>query len=121
MPGSQNGYNHSSKLGTINFMAGVMGVANAQRTLDIIRCASQAGGVEGSSALTFARFLLLLGARCHSPPAPHFASPRLAALTLHRTLTQFISQEEYRLVVPMFSVLNEPYGPGIGVDEMRHL
>lgn len=74
VPGSQNGYNHSSKLGTINFMAGVMGIANAQRTLDIIR-----------------------------------------------TLTEFISQPEYRPVVPMFSVLNEPYGPGIGVDEMRHL
>ncbi|KAK4704592.1 glucan 1,3-beta-glucosidase, partial [Phenoliferia sp. Uapishka_3] len=37
VPGSQNGYNHSSKLGTINFLAGVMGVANAQRTLNYIR------------------------------------------------------------------------------------
>ncbi len=31
------GYNHSGKLGQINFMYGVMGYANAQRTLDYIR------------------------------------------------------------------------------------
>ncbi|KAI5479242.1 glycoside hydrolase family 61 protein [Pseudohyphozyma bogoriensis] len=37
VPGSQNGYNHSSKQGTINFLNGVMGIANAQRTLNIIR------------------------------------------------------------------------------------
>lgn len=37
VPGSQNGYNHSGKLGQVNFMAGIMGYANAQRTLDYIR------------------------------------------------------------------------------------
>ncbi|KZT57138.1 glycoside hydrolase family 5 protein [Calocera cornea HHB12733] len=37
IPGSQNGWNHSGKLGPINFMFGVMGIANAQRTLDYIR------------------------------------------------------------------------------------
>ncbi|KZP09046.1 glycoside hydrolase family 5 protein [Athelia psychrophila] len=37
IPGSQNGLNHSGKLGSINFMYGVMGVANAQRALDYIR------------------------------------------------------------------------------------
>ncbi|KAF7798806.1 hypothetical protein EIP86_010031 [Pleurotus ostreatoroseus] len=37
VPGSQNGYNHSGKLGMVNFMNGVMGVANAQRTMDYIR------------------------------------------------------------------------------------
>ena len=37
VPGSQNGYNHSGKLGQVNFMNGVMGYANAQRTLDYIR------------------------------------------------------------------------------------
>ncbi|KAK4049288.1 hypothetical protein OIV83_004225 [Microbotryomycetes sp. JL201] len=72
-PGSQNGYNHSSKQGSINFLNGVMGIANAQRTLEIIR-----------------------------------------------TITQFISQPEYRNVVPMFSVMNEPYGPTIGIDTLRH-
>ncbi|KAJ7487059.1 glycoside hydrolase family 5 protein [Mycena latifolia] len=36
-PGSQNGYNHSGKDGQINFLNGVMGVANAQRMLDYIR------------------------------------------------------------------------------------
>ena len=34
VPGSQNGYNHSSKLGTINFLNGVMGIVNAQRTIN---------------------------------------------------------------------------------------
>lgn len=37
VPGSQNGYNHSGKLGQVNFMNGIMGYANAQRTLDYIR------------------------------------------------------------------------------------
>lgn len=37
IPGSQNGYNHSGKEGSINFLNGVMGLANAQRALDYIR------------------------------------------------------------------------------------
>ncbi|KAJ7118502.1 glycoside hydrolase family 5 protein [Mycena crocata] len=40
VPGSQNGYNHSGKGGAggqVNFLNGVMGVANAQRALDYIR------------------------------------------------------------------------------------
>jgi glucan 1,3-beta-glucosidase len=37
IPGCQNGYNHCGKVGQINFMNGVMGYANAQRTLDYIR------------------------------------------------------------------------------------
>ncbi|KAJ7235008.1 glycoside hydrolase superfamily [Mycena haematopus] len=36
-PGSQNGYNHSGKIGPVNFLNGVMGIANAQRMLDYIR------------------------------------------------------------------------------------
>ncbi|KAF7981414.1 hypothetical protein HWV62_33395 [Athelia sp. TMB] len=37
IPGSQNGLSHSGKVGSINFLNGVMGIANAQRTLDYIR------------------------------------------------------------------------------------
>ncbi|KAH9965457.1 glycoside hydrolase [Russula dissimulans] len=37
IPGSQNGFNHSGKGGQINFLNGIMGIANAQRTLDYIR------------------------------------------------------------------------------------
>ncbi|KAL4065459.1 glycoside hydrolase family 5 protein [Scleroderma citrinum] len=37
LPGSQNGWNHSGKLGTINVLNGAMGFANAQRSLDYIR------------------------------------------------------------------------------------
>ncbi|KAJ7673000.1 glycoside hydrolase superfamily [Mycena polygramma] len=33
-PGSQNGYNHSGRLGQVNFLNGVMGYANAQLMLD---------------------------------------------------------------------------------------
>ncbi|WAQ85468.1 hypothetical protein PtA15_6A96 [Puccinia triticina] len=61
VPGSQNGWNHSGRLGTVGFLSGAMGIANAQRTLNYIR-----------------------------------------------TLTQFISQPEFKNVVPMFSILNEP-------------
>jgi glucan 1,3-beta-glucosidase len=72
VPGSQNGWNHSGKLGDINFLNGVMGVANAQRTLDYIRI-----------------------------------------------LAEFISQPEYRNVVPFFGILNEPIGTTIGEDAMK--
>ncbi|KAF8625907.1 hypothetical protein AX17_006633 [Amanita inopinata Kibby_2008] len=37
LPGSQNGWNHSGKTGSVNFMNGVMGIANAQRTLTYLR------------------------------------------------------------------------------------
>ncbi|KAH7929557.1 glycoside hydrolase family 5 protein [Leucogyrophana mollusca] len=37
IPGSQNGYNHSGKLGMVNFLNGVMGIANAERALNYIR------------------------------------------------------------------------------------
>ncbi|KAH9951963.1 glycoside hydrolase superfamily [Amylocystis lapponica] len=37
LPGSQNGWNHSGKLGTINVLNGPMGLANAQRSLAYIR------------------------------------------------------------------------------------
>lgn len=37
LPGSQNGFNHSGRLGYINFLQGVMGIANAQRGLEYIR------------------------------------------------------------------------------------
>jgi hypothetical protein len=32
-----SGYNHSGKHGQISFLNGIMGVANAQRSLDYIR------------------------------------------------------------------------------------
>ncbi|KAF8322657.1 glycoside hydrolase [Clavulina sp. PMI_390] len=37
IPGSQNGFNHSGRLGVINFLNGTMGIANAQRAMDYIR------------------------------------------------------------------------------------
>lgn len=37
MPGSQNGWNHSGRMGSVNWLNGVMGIANAQRSLDYIR------------------------------------------------------------------------------------
>ncbi|KAM0748715.1 glycoside hydrolase [Meredithblackwellia eburnea MCA 4105] len=72
IPGSQNGFNHSSKQGSVNFLNGVMGLANAQRTLNYIR-----------------------------------------------TITEFITQPEYLNVVPMFSILNEPIGGTIGMNNLR--
>jgi glucan 1,3-beta-glucosidase len=71
VPGSQNGWNHSGKMGQIDLMNGVMGVANAQRTMDYIRI-----------------------------------------------LAEFISQPEYRNVVPFFGILNEPLsGAGGGFSK----
>ncbi|KAF8636641.1 hypothetical protein AX17_003449 [Amanita inopinata Kibby_2008] len=67
LPGSQNGWNHSGRFGTINFLNGPMGFANAQRSLDYIRI-----------------------------------------------LTEFISQPQYRDVITMFGIINEPAGNIMG-------
>uniref|UniRef100_V5EQ05 glucan 1,3-beta-glucosidase n=2 Tax=Kalmanozyma brasiliensis (strain GHG001) TaxID=1365824 RepID=V5EQ05_KALBG len=72
VPGSQNAYNHSGRVGFINFLQGLMGRANGDRTLDYIR-----------------------------------------------QVTQFISQPEIRNVVPMFSVINEPYAITIGQSALQ--
>jgi glucan 1,3-beta-glucosidase len=75
VPGSQNGWNHSGRLGETNFLRGAMGYANAQRTLDYIRI-----------------------------------------------ITEFISQPQYKDVVVMFGVLNEPRGsPVIGGTQLDGL
>jgi glucan 1,3-beta-glucosidase len=37
LAGSQNGWNHSGKSGVVNWMYGVMGIANAERHLEQIR------------------------------------------------------------------------------------
>lgn len=71
-PGSQNGYNHSGRYGQINFLQGVMGLANAQRALNYIRI-----------------------------------------------ITEFISQPEWRNVVPFFGILNEPIMPRIGYSQLQ--
>jgi glucan 1,3-beta-glucosidase len=35
------GYNHSGRLGEVNFLNGIMGMANAQRMMDYIRIISE--------------------------------------------------------------------------------
>jgi glucan 1,3-beta-glucosidase len=74
VPGSQNGWNHSGKFGTIGWLHGPMGVANAQRALDYIRI-----------------------------------------------LAEFVSQPQYRDVVAMFGIINEPFGPTIGQNNIERL
>lgn len=74
VPGSQNGWNHSGKFGTVNFLNGPMGIVNAQRTLDYIRI-----------------------------------------------LAQFISQPQYRDVITMFGILNEPQAFAVGKPAMESL
>ncbi|KAF8894486.1 glycoside hydrolase family 5 protein [Infundibulicybe gibba] len=71
LPGSQNGWNHSGRLGAINFLNGPMGYANAQRSLDYIRI-----------------------------------------------LAEFISQPQYKNVVTMFGIMNEPQASTIGQDAL---
>ncbi|KAF9228587.1 glycoside hydrolase family 5 protein [Gyrodon lividus] len=71
LPGSQNGWNHSGKLGSVNVLNGPMGLANTQRSLDYIRI-----------------------------------------------IAEFISQPEYRDVVVMFGITNEPQGTMVGQDAL---
>ncbi|KAJ7771675.1 glycoside hydrolase family 5 protein [Mycena metata] len=72
LPGSQNGWNHSGRLGSYNVMYGPMGIANAERSLNYIRM-----------------------------------------------LAEFISQPEYRDVIAMFGVTNEPQGNSIGLSNLQ--
>jgi glucan 1,3-beta-glucosidase len=74
VPGSQNGWNHSGRLGTINFLNGPMGYANAQRSLDYIRI-----------------------------------------------IAEFISQPQYKNVVTIFGIMNEPMGTTIGQGQIADL
>ncbi|EMD38346.1 glycoside hydrolase family 5 protein [Gelatoporia subvermispora B] len=71
LPGSQNGWNHSGRLGSVNVLNGPMGIANAQRSLDYIR-----------------------------------------------VIAEFISQPEYKDVVAMFGVTNEPQGNMVGQEAL---
>lgn len=41
VPGSQNGWNHSGKIGSINFLKGPMGLVNGQRAIEYIRSLAQ--------------------------------------------------------------------------------
>ena len=72
LPGSQNGWNHSGKDGSINVLYGPMGYANAQRSLDYIRI-----------------------------------------------IAEFISQPEYKDVVVMFGITNEPQASVDGIDVLK--
>jgi glucan 1,3-beta-glucosidase len=67
IPGSQNAFNHSGKQGQVNFLNGLMGIANAQRALDYIRI-----------------------------------------------ITEFISQEEYQNLIPLWGIVNEALLTTIG-------
>jgi len=60
LPGSQNGWDHSGRNGTVNMMNGVMGIANAQRSI-----------------------------------------------TYLRIFTEFISQNQYKDVVPVLGIAND--------------
>ncbi|ESK92044.1 glycoside hydrolase family 5 protein [Moniliophthora roreri MCA 2997] len=72
VPGSQNGWNHSGKLGDVNWLMGPMGLANAQRTLDYIRI-----------------------------------------------LAEFIAQPQYRDVITMFGIINEPRESYSGAEQIE--
>jgi glucan 1,3-beta-glucosidase len=61
-------------LGQVNFLNGIMGIANAQRTLNYIRI-----------------------------------------------ITEFISQDQYKDVVPMFGIINEALITTIGTDQLTSL
>ena len=74
LPGSQNGWNHSGRLGTIGFLNGPMGYANAQRSLDYIRI-----------------------------------------------FAEFISQPQYKDVVTIFGIMNEPRGSEMGQEQLSRL
>lgn len=71
LPGGQNPWNHSGRVGPTGMLNGPMGLANAQRSLDYIRI-----------------------------------------------IAEFIAQPQYRDVVVMFGITNEPRAPTIGQENI---
>lgn len=69
-----SGYNHSGRSGRPNFLNGVMGIANAQRALEIMR-----------------------------------------------VYTEFISQPQYKNLVPIFGIMNEALLSVIGRSTLTSL
>jgi glucan 1,3-beta-glucosidase len=67
-------FNDSGRFGVLNFLHGIMGIANAQRVLNYIRI-----------------------------------------------ITEFISQSEYKDLVPVFSILNKPLLATITKPVLGHL
>lgn len=72
LPGSQNGWNHSGRLGTINVLNGPMGIANAQRSLDYIRVIA-----EFISQPEYSNVVAMFGVT-NEPQAPTFGQDALA-------------------------------------------
>ncbi|KAI0687137.1 glycoside hydrolase family 5 protein [Cytidiella melzeri] len=72
LPGSQNGWNHSGKYGSINVLNGPMGFANAQRSLDYIRIIA-----EFISQPEYSTVVTMFGVT-NEPQAPIFGQENLA-------------------------------------------
>jgi glucan 1,3-beta-glucosidase len=72
LPGSQNGWNHSGKYGSINMLNGPMGLANAQRSLDYIRVLA-----EFISQPEYQNVVTMFGVT-NEPQAPTFGQENLA-------------------------------------------
>ena len=71
---SPTGYNHSGRLGSLNWLNGPMGLANAERSLDYMRI-----------------------------------------------ITEFISQPQWKDVIVIFSMINEPFMAKIGRPPVESL
>ena len=99
VPGSQNGWNHSGRLGTINFLNGPMGYANAQRTLDYIRILAEfISQPEYSNVVTMFGIL-------NEPQGQTFGQAALAALCVlvfclssHLKVSPFSYMEAYQII-----------------------
>ncbi|KZS99132.1 glycoside hydrolase [Sistotremastrum niveocremeum HHB9708] len=71
VPGSQNGWNHSGKFGSINFLNGVSGYFNAQRTLEYVRVIA-----EFISQPQYSDVVVMFGI-LNEPEAPIFGTENL--------------------------------------------
>lgn len=96
---SHSGWNHSGKFGTVGFLNGVMGIVNAERTLNLIRTLAEFISLPGNSEVRLFLFPF--------PPS------------LVRTRTNAWMSEKQ--VIPMFSVLNEPFLHVIGIEAITSL
>ncbi|KAJ7809743.1 hypothetical protein B0H13DRAFT_2685767 [Mycena leptocephala] len=113
--GSQNGYNHS-----VNFLDGVMGYANGRCMLDYIRVL-----VEFISQHEYKDLVPIFGI-ANEAYLPGIGRYVLTSLTreVYRldsggshppcVVVEFISQHDYKDLIPMFGIVNEAYLPGVG-------
>ena len=111
VPGSQNGWNHSGRLGNTNFLLGPMGYANAQRTLDYIRIIA-----EFISQPQYSDVVVMFGVLNEPRGSPLIGATQLEGLYVFYSLSHFLREVDstLRSYKAVYDTVREASGLGEG-------